>query len=272
MNTLPTIESLMQDKQAFDDFVYTPWKEALHELEARKNDDLIATKSGCDLRELENLIPETPILALFRHIATPNYEVIRFLQCADVFKMLRPVLFEYLSDTYADVNATKYALGKLCFYKGRNRHGEPILLYRNVLDMAKANGKNMDSLQTVWGQSFAAFHHELLFTDYPSLEKSVIDISDWLQEVGPNAKEYYMRFLSLFLQHGILLENFLLSEEEGPFMRDVVLPSLIELRVRTGKKPLIVNLGPTGSEADQFWVSYSPHYQEAVDKLLRLET
>jgi hypothetical protein len=120
----------------------------------------------------------------------------------------------------------------------------------------------------VWGEPFVEFHHALLLEHYPIFKDRILDISDWLTEASPNAAGYYKRFFSLFLKHGILFENFLLTDEETPFMRQVVLPALIELYAATGKKPLIVNLGPFGYEADQFWISYPPVLQATVDKRL----
>lgn len=252
MNT----ELLLADKTSFDDFVYMPWRAALEELEARKNDTRL-TEYLATLHK--NTLPENihdkPILAMFRNVATPNHEAYRFRIAADVMPELEPVLFEYTKDKFADINPSKRALGKLCFYKRLDKNGTPVFWYKSILDIQHANGKLLNELRTVDGTEFVNAHHTFfnsVFGDFFTIE----DISEWLHHNGTRPQNYYLPFLSLFLQNGILLENFLFTEEEKRFNRDVILPALITLREQTGYKPLIVALEPTDIEGDRFWTAY----------------
>lgn len=249
------ILELLSDKKKFDAYVYTPLTVALSELHERESNQRISTY-------LDALSHGSPIqsrekyMALFRNIATPNYEMHRFAMCADVLTQLKPLILEYTHDTFADINELKYALGKLCFYKGLNVHHAPVFQYKTIVDMSKCNGRKINSLDTLWGQSFVDLHHEFVKNRIPLLYENIIDISEWLNHVGGEANKYYEKFFSLFLRDGILFETFLFTKNEFDFDKHTVLPSIITLEKLTGKKPLIVALEPTNLEGDQFWVSY----------------
>jgi hypothetical protein len=260
------------EKQTIDTLIYTPWEEAVRELEVRKNDAVLE-------RRLKTLLPHgipapmennMPYVVLFRNIATSNYETNRFVIIADSLSHygLKPLLLEYLGDNFNDRNHWKHLAGRLCFSKGINKRGEWMFETLNLINFNDSNNKPLASLRTLWGESFVELHHTLFERRFPSMKGCYHDISSWLQANGGRAREYYRPFLSLFLRDGILLDNFLMSSKESSFTRDVVLPIFKEVQEETGYKPLIVPLDPPSMEGHDFWY-YHPLSDKGVIEELK---
>jgi hypothetical protein len=260
-----TIDILLNNKATFDSFVYTDWKSIDTELEQRRQDVQLESKlNELFVHGLPTCMGLEPIMAMFRSLVSPNHEAYRFLMCADVMENLKPLFFEYSDDKYVDINASKHALGKLCFHRRMNKLQQPVVQYVNVLDMSQANGKRMSSLCTIAGQNFVQFHHNFFDNVFPKHTSLICDISNWLKLHGNKASEYYFSFLLLFVRHGVLFENFLFSKNEMSFNRQVILPALLRIQELTGYKPLIVALEPTELEGDAFWTSYNHAYIKYV--------
>lgn len=257
------IEYLIGSRAAFNEFVYTPLDQALLELEKRSKDVV-----------LENTVQEIlpaglpePLKTghgaiIFRQLATPNYEIKRFINIIDVISGIHPIIWEYHSDKFTSNNECKHALGKMHFYGGKGKLGGAKIETLNIIDFNTYNGKKINEVKTLWGQSLVDHHHELLDLEYVNHEIKpyhLFDSSDWFSKSGGSAKEYYKNFLTLFVQNGILFENFMLDQKEMAFTRDVFLPAFIEVIRQTGHKPLIVALEPTDIEGDKFWLCYPPN-------------
>lgn len=264
-------ETIASDQKHFNDYAYTPWKEALDELERRQKDPELQEK-------VRKLLPHglpagmdgKKNIVLFRHIATPNYEISRFLLAADALAdEVNPLVLEYTKDKFTNRNDAKFALAKLGFHKGRSKNKELILENKVIVDINDSNFKPIDSINTHWGQNFVDFHHELFNTTYPSFSHLPVDISDWLHKHGEAAKDYYKAFLSLFVRDGILFENFLVHGKEHEFTKDIVLRAMLEIEQETGKKVLIVPLEPTSMDDDRFWVTYPHPLKEVVDEKMK---
>ncbi|MEK6673092.1 MAG: hypothetical protein AABY42_06395 [Nitrospirota bacterium] len=85
---------------------------------------------------------------------------------------------------------------------------------------------------------------------------------------GKKAKEYYKYFLSLFICHGILFENFITNEEEERFSKSVVFPAFRQVVADFGLKPLIVPLVPHSQASDIYWRCYPAALEGEVLKCL----
>ena len=72
----------------------------------------------------------------------------------------------------------------------------------------------------------------------------------------------------MFLQDGVLFENFLMDGKEQKFTEEVILPAILEIEAECGYKPLIVALEPTGIEGDHFWLSHPFQNKLFVDQKL----
>ncbi len=256
------IEHLINDPQAYVDYVYTPAEEAVIELRKRAADS-----------DLDNTVNHLPPLAHGGNkaiysvcTATPNYVVRRFMSIADALN-LEPLIFERKGDKYVPQNNEfKHSLGKLHFNKGTRADNQAILSSINIIDFSTAPGKKIDEIQTTWGQPLQEFHHELLLSVFPSLDPKthLFDNSEWFHEVGGTARAYYDALLSIALRHGILFDNFLLNESELAFTRDIFLPAFIKVYKDSGLKPLVVALEPTELEGSKFWIAHPPETEETV--------
>jgi hypothetical protein len=205
---------------------------------------------------------------MFRHIATPNFEIHRFLSICDATNMT-PVIIEYPQDKFVPGNLCKYHLGKISIYNGIGKKGGAKIDRHNVIDFNSSNGKLLSEIKTLWGQNFSEFHHEIFFKRYGDYISplNVFDASEWFNYHGDTATGYYYEYLKLFLKDAVLFENFMLeNEDERKFVEEVFLPSFNRIQKEFGYKPLIVSLEPTSIEGDEFWLSYPPAIQDEIAK------
>jgi hypothetical protein len=250
------IEELLKDREAFSAFIYTPVESAVMELERRWNDPDFKGASS-----VPDVLKEGRSACLFRQVVTPNYEVRRFVSIIDSTN-LRPLFWEYYSDKFTSNNEWKRALGKLFFYEGKGKKNGSKIQSLTIIDFNTYNGKKISEVLTLWGQSLVDFHHEMFRHCFRNMDASFFDASDWSKDQGGSARTYYREFLSLFLKHAILFENFLIDEKEIDFTREIFLPAFIDVWKTSGHKPLIVSLEPTDIEGDLFWMCH-PHCDKA---------
>jgi hypothetical protein len=178
---------------------------------------------------------------------------------------VKPVFWQYFDDKFTSNNETKYYLGKMAFFYGIGKKGGSIKKYVNVIDFNGSNGKKMGEVPLVNGKKLKDFHNELLLEQYPGMGESLFDASNWFATNGGVAKEYYKKYVGLFLTHAILFENFILEGDELEFTRNVFLPVFLDVWRTTGMKPLIVALEPTDLEGDEFWMCYPHEMQKGVE-------
>lgn len=253
------IEELLDNREGFNRYTYVSVEEALSKVLERSNDAGLEEYRTHGLpKGLPEILHGRKCVVLFRHVATSNYEIQRFAMVADTYPELTPVVFEYQEDTFNDINDYKYHLGKLRLHKGFNRNGEPIVERRSIIDFTKSNGKPLSSLVTFSGERLVDVHHRLFSASFPHLKNSICDISFWLKDIAPTARDYYKTFLRLFVKDAVLFENFATDGRERAFTRDIILPAIEEIERECGCKPLIVALEPTDIEGDCFWLSH-PH-------------
>jgi hypothetical protein len=74
--------------------------------------------------------------------------------------------------------------------------------------------------------------------------------------------------LLLFICHGILFENFLLTESEGEFTRGIFLPAFEKAISLSGMKPLIVPIPPMENEYDSHCNSYDKRIKDLLKTLI----
>lgn len=261
------IDQLASDREAFNAYIYTTWEDALAELDRRQADPELKEKARALMPQgIPPTLDGKKNLVLFRHIATPNYEVSRFLVGADALAdQADPIILEYTKDKFTNRNDWKFSLGKLAFHKGHSKTNEILIENKVIIDVNESNFKPIHSIETHWGQNLVEFHHDLFESTYPMFKDAKFDLSDWLHAVGPTAKDYYTAFLALFVRDGILFENFMVDGKEESFTKDVILPAIFAIEKATGVRPLIVPLEPTHIEGDRFWLSYPSRLKEFLE-------
>ncbi len=258
---IPFLNLLKGEVPELEDFL-TPLPLALEELERRQGDKDLQHKVEA---YLHNDIPEhfsnEPILYLARHIATPNFETLRFLHLIEPIG-LKTVIGQDIKDKFVPKNLLKKSLAKLPVSMGvSSKKGayHELFEYISILDFNTANGKRFDEIKTHWGEGLSDFHLRLL-KEHVKFPVSVVDESEWIDRNNRgDLLEHYKKFLALFLVHGILLEDYALEDkDEKRFISEILKPAYDFIENEFGIKPLIAQLTPTSVESSTFWVSY-PH-------------
>ena len=271
---MPDIDELMANRHYFNSFVYTHIEQAVKELEFRKHDQTISQLVRSFLpMGIPSVFENEKNAVLARQLATPNFEFMQFSSFASNLYGFKKVLFEMDKDKFTPSNnITKYHLGKLVFNNNTINHGGNKSIM--TVNFNEYSGKKITDVKTIWGQSFVDFHHELLQYSVDNnfaCNTRLFEGSEWLYKFGKTANEYYINFLSLFLQNGILFENFLLKEKaEQIFTREVFLPAFIKIIHETGVKPLIVSYLPIETEGGNAWNYYPVEYHEFVNNKLKM--
>lgn len=102
--------------------------------------------------------------------------------------------------------------------------------------------KPLHLIKTKQGQNIADIHHQMHQQFFPQAKR--FDASDWLFQFG-RAKDYYMAYLSIFLAHAVLFEDFHGGESGkklDSFTDKVFEPAYQELIDLFGIKPLIIKM------------------------------
>lgn len=248
--------------------LYTPLEEAIVELHARQR-RFAGRTPGRDW--LPTGIPDHPqgYAFLCRHVATPCFETFRFLELAKQVGLL-PVLGNFAEDKFCTKNSLKLALGRMGFHRGHNRHGHRLVEFLNVVHLDQRSCR-IGNMKTLWGQGLVAFHHELLAHALNGNVQSFIhDYSNQSTRAGGNpASLYHEYFLRICVADGIMIEDFLLNDEELPFTRDVVLPAFDAVTTAFGMKPLVVRLTSPEDEASPHWFWYPGELKQYVKAQLQ---
>jgi hypothetical protein len=240
---------------------YTPHEEARVEI-LRRREDL-------DLRRrVEEFLggpppgrPDEPGAFLCRTVQTPNREFFRFMELARSLG-LPPHAQEYLDDRFCSMNADKLGAVRMTFHRGVNKRNEAMFRRRVIVEGSAWDGAPYRNLRTKWGENLVHFHHGLLQTFFAGL--TLINESAWYRARGLNPGEFYPAHYARFLCHGVLLETYVETPREAPFIRDVVLPAFSRVISLFGVKPLIVPLLPPESAADPSWTWYGREVEEIV--------
>jgi len=260
---------IMSDKNLFNKTVYTSLSEAIKILKKRQKDKKL--KENIE-KLLENDIPE-PLTNIGQYaingkqIATPNFDTRCFLSAIEGCE-LKPLFYEYYSDKFTSNNDFKHSLGQLIIYKD-NKRNSPIEERITIVDFNKYDGKKLFDVKTIWNEPLRDFHHKLFDTyGYNTKDFIFYDGSGWLNRNGKKAVSFYEKDLLLYVYHGILFENFLLSGSDGNFTKNTFLPAFEKVYRQTGLKPLIVPIPPMDKELEESsrWYSYSEKIKPLIIK------
>ncbi len=256
----------MKTDKIIEHDLYTSLEEAKKEVWRRWNDAALRSCVNDFLGEIPEVLKEEPRAVLFRHIITPNAEYGHFLSAANGAN-IKPLGWEFLKDRFCTRNADKVGLIKMAFIQRRNGKEYATRQYRKIGDLMTSDNKKLNDILTFSGEPLVDFHHRLLKEHASSVE--IFDASPWYMAHGKKAKEYYKYFLSLFICHGILFENFITNEEEEErFSKSVVFPAFKKVCQHFGLKPLIVPLVPHDQAADIYWRCYPAELEAEVLKCL----
>ncbi len=242
--------------------IYTPLEIAMPEIQSRWHDQTIKNEVEKFLQETPRPFHKRPRAVLFRHIASPDHEFFYFSELAEKIA-LEKLGWEYLDDYFCSRNEDKMRLAKMTFSYRKDKHNNPIITYRRIINIEKSENKKLRDLKTHWGEGFVTFHHKILESHFSKID--LFDASTWLKNKGSCASEYYKYFLGLFLCHGVLFEDFVTNRVEKEFFEGVVYPAFNFLEKEFGLRPLIVHLRPKEYEDFKFWWGYKEEIKNTLD-------
>lgn len=251
METHPETQSIQQIKER----IFTPLDEAVEIIKERRKDKELKHKIELFL---DNNIPEhfsysSPILYLSRHLLTPNYEALRFIEITKD-KDLPRVIGVDKHDKFISKNPLKRALGKMSVTKGTARNGDEIVENFTIMDFERFDGATLENIKTVFNQPLQEFHHDLFHEIYPN---SVLigDESIWVdQNYRGELREQYIRMLALLCVHGVMFESYI--EKEHELLTECVIPAFEKIENLFNVKPLIVELVDEDLEDTKNWNGY----------------
>lgn len=244
--------------------IVTPFAIAIKELKRRAADPKLRAKVEA---YLDNDIPDyfrnEPVLYLCRHLASPNMQTLRFLHSMKAEGM-KTVIGQDTKDLFVSHNQLKKALGKLPVCTGifSASNGKRIEQFQkiSIIDFNAWNGKPLDSIQTLWGESFVGFHNSL-FRQLTDEKVHIENDSSWVDRYhrGDLLGEY-KKFLALFIVHGIMFEDYPIEDSaiEASFVTDILRPAVEHIEREFGLRPLIAPLVPSGVESTELWEGYPP--------------
>ncbi len=263
--TIPFLRRIsLYNRRLLHRYVYCNINSALAELEKRRS----RTSVSEDLKKSE-IFPQ-PMFCLFRHVATPNFEIDLFIKTCLKHK-IKGLIWEYYSDKFTSNNVNKHNLAKMPFFLGRGKKGGLKIKSLTIIDFNTYNGKKISEVQTLWNEPLTDFHHSLFNETYPNQDQiTFYDASMWLRHNGGDAQHYYENFLENFLFRAILLENFVTSQpEERKFIHSIFLPAFYATFKKFKYKPLIAPLLPLTTEGDQYWTCYNSEILEKTERRLK---
>ena len=203
---------------------------------------------------------EKPTAIFCRDIATPNKELEYFLDITKTLD-LDPLILELHKGKFVSKNKSKYHLANLHF---RQKNSQSIIS-KKIIDFNKWEGKIINEIKTINDDSLVSFHHKMLAKEHPELTNLIYDFSDWFLHTRNLTEHYYLYFLSLFVCHAVLFDNYLIDDkEEAAFYIKKVEPGFKKAEEIFGVRPLIYPLLPIEFEEDVYWYSYPEHLHAKV--------
>jgi len=267
--TLSTIFFREDEVSDVSDLVFAPL-EAVKELEKRRRDTTLQKKVEEYLHgDIPDYFKNGPILYLARHIATPNFETLRFKYLMEPLEM-ETVVGQDTKDLFVPSNQMKKALCKLPISRGVSQRDDKLNeQFQNVsiVDINQASGKRFEEIKTHWGENLIDFHARL-FTKFMGGNIRNPDDAIWIdRHHRGNLLEHYKNFLALFVVHGILFEDYVMEDKhEADFVKKILRPASRFIEKRFGYRPIIVPLVPKTFESSTFWISYPKEVLDIVSK------
>jgi hypothetical protein len=233
----------------------TPLEEAVEIANSRKKDSKLRARVESFLQHdiPTHFKEEEVIFYLARHVATPNYETLHFIEIAKPFN--KPIVIGQDSkDKLVSNNAMKRALGKMPVTKGMTSHGDEIIENCTLIDFSKEQGKPFVNIKTKTGKDLMQFHTELFNEIYPT-GVLLVDESEWIDRNHRGLLlEHYTKFLSLLLVHGIMIESYIKDDKE--FVDTILIPAFERVEKRFDARPLICPLMSENKQYEKNWDAY----------------
>lgn len=187
-------------------------------------------------------LPDVENMAvLARQVATCRFEDVVFREMA-MASGLTPTWLEYSADRFFNISNYKRSLLHPYMSSGLNKKKELISKKERLCDSTIWNGYPLRDIVTDTGISLVDHHHSLQNLVFGEVVRQ--DLSDLLVRMS-GASGYYPFYLSLFLAHGVLFEDYHGGESGrvlSRFTEDTFEPAWRYVFEEFGLTPIIVAL------------------------------
>ncbi|CAN1573236.1 hypothetical protein MCELHM10_03434 [Paracoccaceae bacterium] len=200
-----------------------------------------------------------PRAILFRQIATPNYELRRFLRLCSR-SGYTPVILQYHTDRMSCQNAFKRSLVAPMFLDGINRNGQPIFRRHHLINVETVEKLRLSEV-TVSGRTLPDLHADLLQLAIPKETFRTVDGSSLFGSYSAGARDYYVDLFVALTGGLILFEDFLTDAKEADFFARVVLPAFDAACKILGHRPMISKLCDNRRMPSPLWYAYPASYR-----------
>jgi hypothetical protein len=235
--------------------IFYPLNDAIDELHRRK--------SNYKIRQMitEHLAHDVPrhfvdtdiCLYLSRHIATPNYEALHFIEIAKQYK-LPAIIGQDRLGKFVSINPLKKTLVKMPVLSSMQRHGDEIYEYFTLAKINEIEGKLFDTIITQFDEPLVEFHNSLIKEIYPDI-LVIADEHDWINNrPRHNLQSQYEYLFTLMTSYGVMFESF--PPEEYDFFLTIVYPAYQNVVRKFDIKPLLVELISDELECNRDWNAY----------------
>lgn len=220
---------------------YTPAENALDLLSARQSlrSDI---EDWWRKNRWEPILPSFPNLAvLARQVAAFRYEDCVFHNLAENVG-LTPVCMELTCDRMSSESNYKRSLIGPVYFERYGRNGGRVTKRQQLASICDWYGQPLRSIILDDGTSLLDYHHERYDSAFGPDRRA--DNAPWMKTIG-GARDYYPLFLSVFLAHAVLFEDYHGGESSvklGTLTKGIFEPTFKALTKQFGVTPLIVRM------------------------------
>ena len=235
-------------------YIHTDIATAIEQINERRRDaQLVAHVTNY----LQSDIPAhfdqpKPVLYLSRHLPTPNFEFLYFLDITEQFELQRVIGIDS-SDKFVAQNPLKKACARMSI-EYVTETGQSTIDEFDVVDIASQQGKLLRDVVTIDGQPLISFHTRL-FNKVVIEPVTIKDEAAWVsRNYRGDLLEHYKRLLALQIVHGIMFESY--PPEEADLFNSYLVPAFEHIQKTFGCKPLIYEHIPHELEMTRDWNAY----------------
>ena len=224
---------------------YTKMSQAKNELANRKHlrRNVEDFWSGMGITFPECILQGYDLAIIARQLATFRFEDAKFILMAEAMG-LRPCWPTYLQDKFVSQSKLKMSYVRPKLASRFNGQGQVICRYdKLVKQIDSIDGKPLCAIQLSGSVSLADYHRSRLLKAYPQAD--ICDVSSMFAQCGKTASAYYLLALSLYVAHGVLIEDYHGGESGkvlDSFTADVFEPAFKKAADLFGAKAIIVKL------------------------------
>ncbi|MFM2330985.1 MAG: hypothetical protein RLZZ26_492 [Candidatus Parcubacteria bacterium] len=177
-----------------------------------------------------------------RAIATRRYEDALFVHYAHTAEF-SPLWLEYTESSFSSHSPFKRSLLQPLFYERHGKGGGIVTKKHELAPIATERAKTISHIRTKVGETLVDYHHRL-HARFGLDPRSIVECSRFYGQFG-KATEYYLPYLSLFVAHGVLFEDYHGGESGtalSSFTDEIFTPAFDSFGSLFGCSPLLVRM------------------------------